>query len=174
MPASGPTSKRSWSSKLLIRVDLPIFGRPTMAMRIGCLAASSCQTSTGLPSASSGASTSFSGNSASLSSCVVRISSPVSTPASPCVPAASSIASCRSTKPSPCAAEIATGSPSPSVQLSATPLAPILPSHLLQTRTTCAPDLRISPAKNLSTGVIPTRASTTSNVTSASAMAISV
>ncbi len=44
MPASGPVNSRSSPSRRLISVDLPVLGRPTMAMRIGCRsgAASAC------------------------------------------------------------------------------------------------------------------------------------
>ena len=35
MPASGPVTSRSSPSSRLINVDLPVLGRPTMAMRIG-------------------------------------------------------------------------------------------------------------------------------------------
>ncbi len=35
MPASGPVNSRSSPSRRLISVDLPVLGRPTMAMRIG-------------------------------------------------------------------------------------------------------------------------------------------
>ena len=36
MPASGPVNSRSSPSRRLISVDLPVLGRPTTAMRIGC------------------------------------------------------------------------------------------------------------------------------------------
>ena len=45
MPASGPVSSRSSPISRLTRVDLPAFGRPTMAMRIGLSRSSAASSS---------------------------------------------------------------------------------------------------------------------------------
>ena len=92
----------------------------------------------------------------------------------PCFSAISTIASCRSPKPSPWAAEMGIGVPKPRPQASAMPDCPALPSHLLPTISTSAPDRRIELAKKLSAGVMPSLASKTSKVKSARLMAFSV
>ncbi len=92
MPASGPVKRRSSPIRLLISVDLPIFGRPTTAMRIGSRTLSSCQISIGLPS-SSNRSSSASSETALSGDENSRSSSPVNTLSSPRSVAAASIAS---------------------------------------------------------------------------------
>ena len=83
IPASGPTTSRSSLSSLLISVDLPALGRPTIASFNGPASSSSPSRAASAASAISGSST---GSSASY----------------------------RSAMPSPCSAEICTGSPKPS------------------------------------------------------------
>ncbi len=85
-PGSGPVSMRSSPSSALTRVDLPVFGRPTMATRIGLAAVAS-------PSSPSSATRRASSSSRPRARMISATSSPV---------------------PSPCSAEIAMGSPRPS------------------------------------------------------------
>ena len=49
MPASGPVNSRSSPSRRLISVDLPVLGRPTMAMRIGGCSETATTASSGSP-----------------------------------------------------------------------------------------------------------------------------
>ena len=91
VPASGLVSKRSSPRRRLIIVDLPAFGRPSTATRIGRAERLSSSPST------------FSKESASSSSSWSTGSG---------INAAS--ASYSSLRPSPCSAEIGTGSPRPS------------------------------------------------------------
>ena len=139
MPASGPVSIRSSPISRLTRVDLPAFGRPTMAIRRGAapFSASSSASTTGRAMAS-------------IASKKVR------------------------QLPSPCSAEIATGSPKPRVKASRAPASPARPSALLATRITGLPRRCSSSPKIRSIGVTPSRASKTNRARSASSSASSV
>ena len=91
MPASGPVSRRSSPSRRLISVDLPAFGRPTIA--------------------------NFSGPASRASSSSSLISASISF-ASDFAPMIGQSRSNRSAMPSPCSALIPAGSPKPREKLS--------------------------------------------------------
>ena len=118
-------------------MDLPTFGRPTIAMRGRVSGAASSSTS------------SRSGKSAVINSA-------------------------RSPTPSPCAAEIASGSPSASSWNSALTVAGCMPSALLTTSQILRPVRRSCSAIARSCAVSPWRPSTSNTTASASSMASSV
>ena len=100
--------------------------------------------------------------------------SPRSSPSgSGCCSAYGRMASWICSMPSPCSAEIASGSPKPSSKASIRPASAARLSDLLPTRITGFP-LRLARSANCrSMGVIPTRASNTNRMTSASSTAVS-
>ena len=158
IPASGPVSRRSSPRMALTSVDLPAFGRPTTAIWIGRPAGSAAPS----PSSSTLSSTGWPPSTSTISD-------------APGNPAAIGSSACRrSSMPSPCSAESATGSPSPSSQASISPASAARPSALLATRITRAARLRSSSVSVRSTGVTPARASIMNRQTSAASIARSV
>jgi len=142
VPGSSKAITRSSPRIVFTSVDLPTLGRPTKATLITSGRSRSALVSTGVSS---------------------------SVPSTPV--ARSSACSMSGRTFSPCAAEIATGSPRPSSWNSATVRSGARPSALFTARITGRPALRRRSAITLSWGVRPSRASTMNSTISASAIA---
>ena len=155
-PGSGPVIIRSSPSSRFSSVDLPAFGRPTIARRSG-------------PGGRGGSTTS----SPSIGSGSGSSSSSPGTGSAAAAGSRSAISPIRSASPSPCSAETAIGLPSPRLYASIAAAAPALPSALFATSMTRRPWRRSQAAKCASAGVMPLRASMQNSTRSACATACS-